>query len=103
LNNVNLQEFIIEFMDAFAEGFPDAGAEGEKVTGVDNKDIKPINNLLKMMACKSAIKAGDPLSSEEIKALLTEAKEIKHWITCPHGRPAIHKITISQLEGYFNR
>jgi DNA mismatch repair protein MutL len=97
LNNVNLKEFIIEFIDTYADDISDSS---EKDSGV--KNIKQVDNLIKLMACKGAIKAGDALSSEEIKALMTDCNGID-WVTCPHGRPAIYKITLSELEGFFLR
>jgi DNA mismatch repair protein MutL len=98
LNNVDLNEFITEFIDAFADDFPDTDKEKD----AESKNIKPIDNLIKLMACKAAIKAGDSLSPEEIKALIADSSGID-WVTCPHGRPAIRKITLSELEGFFQR
>jgi len=95
LNNVNFNDFILEFIDAFADDSQSHPVGGEA-------SIKPIDNLIKMMACKAAIKAGDQLTQEEIKALLADAKEMD-FITCPHGRPAVRKITLSELEDYFQR
>ena len=98
LNNVNFTEFILEFIDAFTDDF----TEGSQTKTEHSENIKPIEKLIKMMACKAAIKAGDPLKDEEIKALLADAKGMD-FITCPHGRPAVRKITTSELEGYFQR
>ena len=105
LNNVNFNEFILEFIDAFADLPAETPVQaGDLPTGsqINENNIKPIDNLIKMMACKAAIKAGDPLKDEEIKTLLTDAKGMD-FITCPHGRPAVRKITLPELEGYFQR
>ncbi|MFH0889284.1 MAG: DNA mismatch repair endonuclease MutL [Planctomycetota bacterium] len=104
LNNINLKEFITEFIDAFADDFPDAshGQEEQKNKRTKELNIKSIDNLIKMMACKGAIKAGNPLSPEEIKALIADSSGID-WVTCPHGRPAIHKITLQELGRFFQR
>ncbi|HLD35745.1 MAG TPA: DNA mismatch repair endonuclease MutL [Planctomycetota bacterium] len=98
LNNVNFTDFILEFIDAFADDFKD----DSRAKTEQSENIKPIDNLIKMMACKAAIKAGDPLKDEEIKTLLADAKGMD-FITCPHGRPAVRKITLPELEGYFQR
>ncbi|MEW6026433.1 MAG: DNA mismatch repair endonuclease MutL [Planctomycetota bacterium] len=110
LNNINFRDFILEFIDAFADDF---GAEASwrpngahpdepKAESKHNTNIKPIDKLIKMMACKAAIKAGDPLKEEEIKALLNDTRGMD-FVTCPHGRPAVRKITLAELEGFFQR
>ncbi|MBE3581679.1 MAG: DNA mismatch repair endonuclease MutL [Thermoanaerobacteraceae bacterium] len=59
--------------------------------------------LLKSMACHGAVKAGDPLSPAEMNMLLQELVESPHPHTCPHGRPAVIKISREELARYFHR
>jgi DNA mismatch repair protein MutL len=42
-----------------------------------------------LIACKTAIKAGETLSPAEINFLLTELLKIRNFATCPHGRPTL--------------
>jgi DNA mismatch repair protein MutL len=77
-------------------------------TGESDKEKTSLKEqILKMIACKSAIKAGTPLSAEEISALVknyhARTERTQGTITCPHGRPAVHKIPRGQLEKYFLR
>ncbi len=59
--------------------------------------------LLHMVACKAAVKAGDPLRPEEIAALL-ERRHLAHDSHhCPHGRPTALVFTRDQLEKQFGR
>jgi DNA mismatch repair protein MutL len=95
LNKVNFTDFILEFIDSFADDSPEQQIPGEN-------HIQPIDKLIKLMACKAAIKAGDPLTREEMTALLSEAGKME-FVTCPHGRPAVHKINLSELNHYFQR
>ena len=55
------------------------------------------------MACKSAIKANDSLSKEEMDELLEQLRYIKEPFTCPHGRPTIIKMGLYELEKRFKR
>ena len=55
------------------------------------------------MACKSAVKGGDPLSADEIDALITQMLETGAPPTCPHGRPVMKVITRRELEKMFKR
>lgn len=55
------------------------------------------------MACKSAVKAGDPLSDSEIAALIADMMKTGAPPTCPHGRPVVKKLTRRELEKMFKR
>jgi len=62
-----------------------------------------IHHVLDMMACKAAVKAGDPLSESEIRALLTQRHLIEQPGTCPHGRPTTISLSLAELEKQFKR
>jgi len=68
---------------------------------LEQRDL--LDELLHMMSCKAAIKAGDRLSSEEIEALL----ELRHLCQdahhCPHGRPTSLIFTKEELDRRFER
>lgn len=55
------------------------------------------------MACKSAVKGGDPLSDSEIEALLCQMLETGAPPTCPHGRPVMKVVSRRELEKMFKR
>ncbi|GAA0740828.1 DNA mismatch repair endonuclease MutL [Clostridium oceanicum] len=55
------------------------------------------------LACKSAVKAHDSLSIEEIKRLIRDMTNSDNPFTCPHGRPTLIKITLNELEKKFKR
>lgn len=56
-----------------------------------------------MLACKSAVKAHDKLSKEEMEALINDLSFAEDPFNCPHGRPTIIKITSLELEKKFKR
>jgi DNA mismatch repair protein MutL len=59
--------------------------------------------LLQMMACRGAIQASQAMSQEEATALMTDLQGCTSPSHCPHGRPTLLKITISDLEKMFGR
>jgi DNA mismatch repair protein MutL len=59
--------------------------------------------LLHMVACKAAIKAGQPLSPPEIAALLERRHLVADSHHCPHGRPTALVFTTADLEKQFGR
>ena len=75
-------------------------SERGKIGNVKNADL--INDNLAQWACKSAIKAGDKLSEEQIKSLLEQMKDGVP-VQCPHGRPAIVAVTRRDLDKLFKR
>ncbi len=59
--------------------------------------------LLHMIACKAAIKAGQPLTPAEIEALLDRRHLVADSHHCPHGRPTALVFTRADLEKQFGR
>jgi len=69
-------------------------------------DLSPeelLHEVLDMMACKAAVKAGDPLTSGEIEAMLNRRHLVDRSSNCPHGRPTTLRLTLGDLEKQFKR
>ncbi len=62
-----------------------------------------LRDVLDMMACKAAVKAGDKLSEGELGALLDLRDSVERSSNCPHGRPTSVRLTIKELERMFGR
>jgi DNA mismatch repair protein MutL len=62
-----------------------------------------LREVLDMMSCKAAVKAGDRLSDTELDALLSLREDVERASNCPHGRPTSVRLTIAQLERLFGR
>lgn len=58
---------------------------------------------LATMACRAAVKAGDPLSESEIRMLLEQVAILDEKYTCPHGRPFKVIIPRKEIDGWFKR
>ncbi len=63
----------------------------------------PQDSILKVMACKAAVKAGQRLSPQEIASLLDKRDEVEGTSTCPHGRPHSIFLSLAELERQFKR
>ena len=59
--------------------------------------------VMKMMACKAAVKAGQKLSPDEIRSLLRKRATVSLADTCPHGRPTMIHFPIDDIEKQFRR
>jgi len=67
------------------------------------KIVESVDKILKLMACKSAIKFGDSLSFECMKALILDLESSKSQYTCVHGRPCVIEYSFVELEKMFKR
>ena len=63
----------------------------------------PIEKIIISMACKNAVKAGDSITSEEIRELIERLMNTSQPYTCPHGRPTIITMSKYELEKKFKR
>ncbi len=61
------------------------------------------NDLLSLMACHAAVRAGDRLTPEAIAELLTQREFAQNSHHCPHGRPTSLRFTRHDLERHFKR
>jgi DNA mismatch repair protein MutL len=62
-----------------------------------------LHEIVDMMACKAAVKAGDSLAPAEIRSLLAMRESIERSTACPHGRPTSIRIARGELERRFGR
>ncbi|MCK5594707.1 DNA mismatch repair endonuclease MutL [bacterium] len=68
------------------------------------KTIEDITEeLIKLIACHTAIRAGAKLQKEEAESLLHQLFNMQNPYTCPHGRPTMIKLTKHELEKKFKR
>ncbi len=56
------------------------------------------SRMLAMMACKTAIKAGQPLPREKMIYLVQELFRTANPAVCPHGRPIVVRLSKSEIE-----
>ena len=88
----------LELMDRQAI---DAALVDVRLPDVDGAEL--LERVLATMACKAAVKAGDPLTAEEIEALLSRRVAAERSSSCPHGRPTVLKLSLAELDKQFKR
>jgi DNA mismatch repair protein MutL len=84
-----LQQLLVEVMGSTVVG------EG----GVPSRR----HRLAASVACHSAVRFGDPITPQEVSALLRDLADTPGGITCPHGRPAVLLLSEVQLLSAFRR
>jgi DNA mismatch repair protein MutL len=61
------------------------------------------NDLLSLMACHAAVRAGDRLTPEEMSALVAQRELADDTHHCPHGRPTALLFSRQDLDRQFRR
>ncbi len=59
--------------------------------------------IVASIACHGAVKRGQVLSDEEMRALVRQLEQTANPHTCPHGRPTVIRLSAAQLEREFGR
>ena len=90
LANIGIGEFITDLLDKLVD---QGKLDGEAL----------LHEVMEMMACKAAIKAGQQLSVNEIDALIAQRHLAERSSNCPHGRPTSLQFSRKELEKQFKR
>jgi DNA mismatch repair protein MutL len=71
---------------------------------ISNKKIHTeIEERIVRFSCRKSIKAGEEMTMKQIEELLTELDKCELPFTCPHGRPTIISVSLSEIEKKFKR
>jgi len=110
-----LRELGIEFKEFSArtvvlDSLPaDARVNRDAISGLF-KEIDGLGNLIKeksevakVIACRSAIKAGQKLSVPEMQSLIDRLFACDNPYICPHGRPIVLRFSLDELAARFGR
>ena len=82
-----------ELLLSMLEGFREEGME------IQN----PFETVAKVFSCKAAIKAGDPLTLQEMASLVDQLFTTDEPYFCPHGRPIVVNISLDEINKRFGR
>ena len=90
LSSVNLKEF-----------FDNILSDIKSLQIIELTDL--LRDKLASLACKSAVKGGDELATDEIEKLLNQFAEGGNRLLCPHGRPIVVALPQKEIEKWFKR
>ena len=89
--NRNIKVIILELLD--------------DLQNLNRKELIDSRGMLALsyLACRTAVKSGDKLTSAQAASLISELKKTKTQYICPHGRPAIVEVPLREIEKLFKR
>ncbi len=78
---------------------------GEAETAASAKrDTRALRRrMITTAACHAAIKVNYPLSRPAMQRLLDDLFRVDNPSTCPHGRPALFRLSLDEIERAFRR
>jgi DNA mismatch repair protein MutL len=71
--------------------------------GVGTSALDRVDHVLATMACHSVVRAGDSLGREQVLALLAQLDGVDLRSHCPHGRPVLLRMPLTEIERRFGR
>ena len=71
--------------------------------GEEADAVPPAQHVLAVIACHSAVRAGQTLTLDEARELIRQLEQTTSPYTCPHGRPTMIHLSSMQLEKSFGR
>ncbi len=77
----------------------------EETHGVKEEDVlsQRRRRIAAYLSCRSAVMAGDRLNEEQMRGLIDRMRKEGIPFTCPHGRPTLMSIPLSDLYRRFDR
>src|SRR5262249_18964580 len=70
---------------------------------VSLEPARAVDHVLATIACHSAVRVGQRLGPEQVRALLDSMDGVDVNAHCPHGRPVAVELTRARLESLFQR
>ncbi len=108
-NAVAIQSFPTFLFDkkiepcAFLRDLLDEADEGRLDVSNPNAAEAALHDILDMMSCKAAVKAGERMTDSELAILLAKRHDVERSSNCPHGRPTTLRLTMKDLARQFKR
>ena len=87
----------------FNRGRRAAGTDDLKSASNSSSVLRLGEEMIAMTVCRHAVKANDPLRYLEVEKLIQDLLECDLPYCCPHGRPTMIQISLSELEKKFGR
>lgn len=69
----------------------------------DRRDLEPAKMVARSLACHSAVRAGEKLTTEEMENLFDLLFSADNPYNCPHGRPTVIELPLSEIHRRFGR
>jgi DNA mismatch repair protein MutL len=97
--------YLVRAVPAMLVGKGIADAVKEAIDSLDDEGAgaNEGERIARSLACHGSVRAGQPLSQEEMGELIRQLEKTASPRTCPHGRPTMVHLSAGRLEREFGR
>lgn len=103
-SKINIQSVPVEFVNADLKVlFDEVFAFGDEKRDIFNELNKLKEDIIATMSCHTSIRSGQSLHKEEMIDIYTKLIKCNNPYSCPHGRPTVWKLKLSEIDSKFDR
>jgi DNA mismatch repair protein MutL len=103
-NTVEISALPVELVSSdFEKMFNEIWEKSEDLDSTERNFERRKEDILATLACHSSVRSGQKLNVEEMKGMYNELIKCENPYSCPHGRPAVWKLRIEDIDSNFER
>ena len=99
LESIPTEYSAANFRDIFMEIFE----LEENINNLKKNFEKKKDDILATISCHGSVRSGQKLHHEEMIEIINELKKCKNPYSCPHGRPIVWELKLSEIDSHFER
>lgn len=103
-NKLILKTVPVEFVNSdFKKVFEEIFSLEEDIELLKKNFKKLRDDILATISCHNSIRSGQRLQKEEMLDIYNKLMECQNPYSCPHGRPAVWKLSLGEIDSNFER
>lgn len=103
-SQINIESVPVEFVNADLKLlFDEVFALGDESRDISKELNKLKDDILATISCHTSIRSGQSLHREEMIDMYNKLIKCENPYSCPHGRPIVWKLTLSEIDSKFDR
>ena len=103
-SKILLKTVPVEFVDSdFKKVFEDIFSLEDDIEMLKKNFMKLKEDILATISCHHSVRTGQRLEKSEMIEQYNKLKDCENPYSCPHGRPAVWKLTLSEIDNNFER
>jgi len=103
-DGITLETIPAEYSEAnFKEIFMEIFQLEEDINSLKKNFEKKKEDILATISCHGSVRSGQKLHYEEMIEIVKELKQCKNPYSCPHGRPIVWELKLSEIDSHFER
>jgi len=103
-DTISLKTVPAEYSEAdYKQIFLDIFELEEDVSNLKRNFVKRKEDILATISCHGSVRSGQKLMKDEMIDVINSLKKCKNPYSCPHGRPIVWTLKLSEIDSHFER